>query len=573
MRFRSAILMTIVTSGASLAHAAPDSVTVAADSAAAPVSESPLALASDTAPAESTVAAPAGYPVFLGGRQIFVVHAPRRGLDPETRAAAIRTRLDGAVTDLATPADSVRLVRTRDGVEVHLGRHFLWMITPGDVASASVSELARLVASLPADLTAGILKERASRRPVGVLVAVGIALGVTLLLWILMRLLMAGGRRWRAYLKLQVPKLLGGIRIGTYDIVSQNQVTDVVVAVLGRVGLVIGLLLLYGWATVVFSLFPWSQAWSWRLMTFGRQELIHGALGVGRAIPALLMLIVLAVLFHWLTKISDRFFDSAIAGTVRLDWLHPDVAAPTKRLVKILLWVIAAAIAWPYIPGTQSKAVQGFSILLGVMVSLGSSGVVGNMIAGLVLVYSRSFKIGERVKLGEHVGDIVSLGFFATKIRTPRNEEITVPNGQVASQPIVNYTRLAEERGLVLHTQVTIGYDVEWRTVHKLLIEAASRVEGVEREREPWVFQRALNDHHITYEICCITRNSFDQFLLYSRLHIEIQDAFARAGVEILSPAYSNLRDANAAVLPPEPAGPRAAPGGFRMHVGQEGLK
>ena len=160
---------------------------------------------------------------------------------------------------------------------------------------------------------------------------------------------------------------------------------------------------------------------------------------------------------------------------------------------------------------------------------------------------------------------MVNLGFFSTKLRTPRNEEVTLPNGQVASQPIVNYTRLAAESGLVLHTQVTIGYDADWRTVHALLIEAAGRVEGIERERAPWVFQRSLNDYHITYEICCVTRESHQQLRLYSRLHEEIQDAFARAGVEILSPAYHALRDANAPVLPEEPTGPRAEPGGFRV--------
>jgi small-conductance mechanosensitive channel len=199
------------------------------------------------------------------------------------------------------------------------------------------------------------------------------------------------------------------------------------------------------------------------------------------------------------------------------------------------------------------------------MISLGSTGIVGNAISGIVLTYSLAFKPGDRVRIGEHVGDVVHLGFFATKLRTPRNEEITVPNGQMATQPIINFTRLAEEAGLVLHTQVTIGYDAEWRKVHTLLIEAASKVEGVELAPGPWVLQRSLNDYHITYEICCITHRSHEQLLLYSRLHEEIQDAFARAGIEILSPMFNNLRDANAQTLPANPSGPRDAPGGFRI--------
>jgi small-conductance mechanosensitive channel len=554
------------------AHVArADSLTTVADSSRITLAE-PVPAAVESTPPETTAAALTEAPVFLGGQQIFVVRASRRGLGPEARAVAIRARLDHAVGDAQVRADSVHMRRTSEGVEVRLGPYFLFMVTPADLAGMDVAEVARTMADLPARITTGVLHERAGRSPRGVLIAALIALGVTIVAWLLATLVVVAGRRWRAFLARAVPKHLSGIRIGTFDVLSEAQLTTVVVNTLGRVGLIIGLFLLYGYLTVLFSLFPWSQAWSWQLFSFARRELALGAIGLGKAVPSLLVLAAIAVLFHWLTKLSDRFFDAISSGSLRLDWIHSDVALPTKRLVKILLWVIAIAIAYPYIPGSQSKAVQGISILLGVMVSIGSSGIVGNMIAGLVLVYSRSFNVGERVRLGEHVGDVVTLGMFAIKIRTPRNEEITLPNGHVASQPIVNFTRLAQENGLVLHTQVTIGYDADWRIVHDLLIQAAARVEGVERTPTPWVFQRSLNDFHITYEICCMTHDSHRQFLLYSRLHEEIQDAFAAAGVEILSPAYNALRDANAVVLPKEPKGPRAAPGGFRIRPSaQEG--
>jgi len=553
----------------SLATAVDTSRATAVDSSLVGAAES-LHVEASTAP-ETTAKAVAEVPVFLGGGQIFIVRSERRGLAPVDRAAAIRARIDAAVRDRDTPANAVHMRRTIEGIEVYLGRHFLWMITPRDIAGDDIGDVARKMAELPARITAGVQRERAGRSPRGILVSGLIALGITLLTLMLVRLLNAAGRRWRGFLGNELPKHLRGIRIGTFDVLSQAQLTGVVVNILGRAGWVIGLLLLYGYVTAVSSLFPWSQAWSWQLLDFARHQLRLGLIGLGQAIPSILILAVIAILFHWLTRISDRFFDAITAGSVRLDWLHPDVALPTKRLVKILLWVSAVAIAYPYIPGSQSKAVQGISILIGVLVSVGSSGFVGNMIAGLVLVYSRSFNVGDRVRLGAHIGDVVSLGVFAIKIRTPRNEEITLPNGHVASQPIVNYTRLARDQGLVLHTQATIGYDVDWRIVHQLLIDAAGRVEGVEREPTPWVFQRSLNDFHITYEICCVTHDSKNQFLLYSRLHQQIQDAFAAAGVEILSPAFSNLRDANVNVLPQEPKGPRAAPGGFRIRPTPEG--
>ena len=524
-----------------------------------------VVLAPEPAASETLARASASVPVFLGGKSVFVVRSSRDGLGPEERAAAIRRRLDAAVRDVDTRADSVRLRRAPEGIEVRLGNHMLWVITPGDVAGSSVSELAQTVNELPSRITRGVLRERSERSPMGTLIAVLIALGLTLAAVVVVKLLGAASRRWRAFLDRVLPRYLSGIRIGTFEVLTQRQLTGVVGGVLGRLGLVVGLILFYVYLTAIFSLFPWSQGWSHQLLELARQELVGAGIALGKAMPGLLAIAFIFVLFRWLTRLSDRFFDAVDSGAVKVAWMHHDVARPTKRLVGILLWVTAVAIAYPYIPGSQSKAVQGISILLGVMVSIGSSGFVGNIISGIVLTYARSFRAGDRVKIGEHVGDVVNLGFFATKLRSPRNEEITLPNGQVASQPIVNYTRLGEDSGLVLHTEVTIGYDADWRAVHALLIEAASRVEGVEHEPAPWVFQRSLNDSHITYEICCVTRRSHDQLLLYSLLHAEIQDAFARAGMEILSPAYHALRDANAPVLPKEPAGPRAAPGAFRV--------
>ena len=515
---------------------------------------------------ESVIVTPrVAVPVFLGGREIFRVRAVRDGRDPAKRAAAIRARLDAAVLDTDTPADSVHLLRTTDGIEVRLGDHYLWTITRGDIEGLSVAATSAAIGNVPARVSRGILQERAKRSPTGIASSVLIALGITLVAWVLARLLKAAGQRWRALLSRTLPRYLGGIRIGSFDLLSQAQLHGFVGGTLGRIDLLLDLLLLYVYMTAVFSLFPWSQGWSWKLLSFAREELTLAAIAIGKAIPGLLVIAAVVILFRWLTGISDRFFDAIDTGALRVSWAHQELARPTKRIVRVVLWITAAMIAYPYIPGSSSKAVQGVSILVGVMVSLGSSGIVGNMMAGLVLTYTRAFRSGDRVRLGEHVGTITSLGFFATKLRTVWNEEVTLPNGQVAAQPILNFTRLAHGEGLVLHTQVTIGYDADWRTVHALLIEAAGRVEGIEPEPEPFVLQRSLNEFHITYEINCMTRRPDQMRALYSRLHEEIQDAFARAGVEILSPAYHALRDANAPVLPEEPKGPRAEPGGFRI--------
>ena len=536
------------------------------DTAAIERAAATLAARAESATPETVaVEREASVPVFLGGREIFRVRVGRDGLTTSERAEAIRARLTTAVGRRTVSADSVHLLSTPSGIEVRLGGLFLWLITPTDIADLDPAKLATEVADLPMRIREGILKERSARRPISILVSILIVIGITSAAWLVVRVLLVLNRRWRAWLKTTLPRYLKGIRLRGFEVLSQAQLIGLVGGLLRRLDVIVGLILLYVYITLVLSLFPWTQGWSWRLFAFAVGTVTDIARALGGAVPGLLVVGLIAAVFRWLIGLSDRFFDAIAAGALAVSNFHPELAMPSKRIARILLWIVAAIIAYPYIPGAESKAVQGVSLLIGVMISIGSTGFVGNIISGIVLTYARSFRVGDRVRIGDHLGDITGLGFFATKIRTIRNEEVTLPNGLVASNTITNYTRLAGEHGLILHTEITIGYDADWREVHKLLIEAAERVEGIEGDPRPWVFQRSLNDFHVSYELNCVTRLSHEQLRLYSDLHQEVQDAFARAGVEILSPGYHAIRDANAPVLPTEPAGPRAKPSGFRV--------
>jgi small-conductance mechanosensitive channel len=548
------------------AHSA-DSAGVAA---AAPDTLAARLLAADStaralpAPAESLAGRSTPAPVYLGGREIFRVRSVRDGLTPASRAAAIRARLTQVVTT-STANDSVELVSHPDGVEVRAGDRFLWLITPGDLPERDPVAMAAALAELPNEIRDGIARERAARRPARVLVSAGIAVLLTLLAIGLARLLLAGSRRWRRWLKVSLGRRLPAVHVRSFEVLSRAQVRGLVTGLLGWIDILVGLLLLYGWLTAVFSLFPWTQGWSALLLAFAARQALHVLRNIASGVPGLFAIAIIVVVFRWLNAVSSRFFAAIGDGSLVLGHFHPELAAPSRRLVTLLLVMVAAIVAWPYVPGSGSRAVQGFSLFFGIVVSLGSTGIIGNMIAGIVLTYSRSFRVGDRVRIGDQVGDVVNLGFFATKLRSLRNEEVTIPNGHVAGAAIVNFTRMAAEHGLVLHTQVSIGYDAEWRRVHALLVEAAGNVAGIEREPRPWVLQVSLGDFYPTYELCCVTRESHAQQRLYSDLHAAIQDAFARAGIEILSPSVHAVRDANAPVLPAEPSGPREAPGGFRI--------
>ena len=552
------------TSGADSAAAfgpLPDAPPVRSDNAAA------AALLEVVSPAESTeVSEPlAPAPVFIAGRELVRIRTAREGLSPVERATAIRRRLNAVVADGSLDPDSVKLVGAGQGVEVRIGGTFLMMITPGDAPTDDPHALGLWFANLVEDTKEGIRQERRGRTPVRLLISAGLAVLLTLIAIALFRALIMLSRRWHRFLVGYLRDRLPAIRIRNFEVLSRAQLSGAVLAVLDRLDIVAGILLSYTYLTSVFSLFPQTQGWAWLLLHFATTNLLQFMRNAGAAIPGLVVVVVIFTVFRWLANLADRFFIAIGDGSLTLPGFHPDLAGPSRRLVRIMLFIVALMIAYPYIPGAQSRAVQGISILVGLMISIGSTSVVGNVLAGLVLTYSRSFSQGDRVQIGEHRGDVLTLGFFATKIRTRRNEEITIPNGQVANGSIINYTRLCDTAGLVLQTEVTIGYDAEWRHVHALLVEAAERVEGIEHDPKPFVYQRALNDYSVTYELNATTRDSHSQRRLYSELHAAIQDVFNEAGVEILSPAFTALRDGNAPVMPEAPKGQRRAPGAFRI--------
>jgi len=224
--------------------------------------------------------------------------------------------------------------------------------------------------------------------------------------------------------------------------------------------------------------------------------------------------------------------------------------------------------AYPYIPGSSSPAFQGISVFLGLLISLSSSAAIGNIVSGTVLTYTGGFRLDDRVKIGDTIGDIVETSMLVTKIRTIKNVVVSIPNAVVLSSPMVNYSALARQEGLILHTGVTIGYDAPWRQVHELLITAARRTRGIVETPAPFVLQTALNDFYVAYEINAYTHEPQRMVQIYSDLHANIQDAFNEAGVEIMSPHYGALRDGNTIAIPGDYVAPGYEAPAFRVQAG-----
>lgn len=301
---------------------------------------------------------------------------------------------------------------------------------------------------------------------------------------------------------------------------------------------------------LLFSFFAFSSGWSNRILSYVLSPLRSLADGFVGYLPNLFFLAITLIVVRYTMRFFRSFFEGLSAGRTKIAGFHPEWADTTYKLAVFILLAFTAVLIFPYLPGSDSEAFKGVGLFLGFLLSLGSTAVIANMVAGTVLTYMRPFQIGDRVKIADTMGDVVEKTLLVTRIRTAKNVEVTVPNGLVLGAHIINYSAVAASEGLILHTTVTIGYDVPWPKVHGLLLEAARRTEGILDTPQPFVLQTALSDFSVAYELNGYTERPQQMSRIYSDMHRHILDCFNEAGVEILSPHYEANRDGNALTIP-----------------------
>jgi small-conductance mechanosensitive channel len=331
------------------------------------------------------------------------------------------------------------------------------------------------------------------------------------------------------------------LAVGGVELLTRDRIFLLLVKVSNALFLVAAAIAIYEWLSLVMAQFPFTRPWGEGLHGF----LIGLASKFGNeilnAIPNLLTAVVIFLLAHWLTRVSKAFFDQIAKGRARLGSVDAELATPTRKLVSAVIWIFALVMAYPYLPGSESAAFKGVSVLLGVMLSLGSSNIISQGASGMILTFSKTFRIGEYVKIGDHEGTVTGLGFFNTRLRTGMGEEVTLSNANVFSSVIRNYSRTNDGNGYILDTTVTIGYDTPWRQVEAMLLEAAAKTDGISSNPPPRVFQTALSDFYPEYRLVCnaTPTQPRPRAMALSDLHANIQDAFNKYGVQIMSPHYN----------------------------------
>jgi len=323
------------------------------------------------------------------------------------------------------------------------------------------------------------------------------------------------------------------------------------------------LVLVYIWLAYCLSQFPESAVWAEQLKEFLIALVIEFGRGALGAIPGVIAVVVVLLIARWFVRFIRIFFDKVASGSISLPGLERETARTTQALIIIIVWLLALVAAYPYIPGSGTAAFQGLSVLIGLMVTLGSTGIINQVISGLFVVYSKSVRAEDYVRVGDIEGEVIDVGFLATKLRTPRQEEITIPHSVLVGTATTNYSSLAGDTGMAVTTSVTVGYDVPWRQVHALLQLGAARTQGLRRVPLPRVMQRELSDVCVQYMLLAHLENGKNRAAVLSELHAQIQDAFNEFGTQIMSPHFE-AQPEKPVVVPKSrwyaaPAGPEEA--------------
>jgi len=340
------------------------------------------------------------------------------------------------------------------------------------------------------------------------------------------------------------------IRIQRVELLSGNQIATSLTGLAKAIRVAAVLVFLYIYLTTVLGIFPWTRGISATL--FGAVLSTLSTIGQAFAtyVPNVISIVIIIIVTRYIIKLISLLFTGLERGAITITGFHQDWAEPTYKIVRFLVIVFAVIACFPYIPGSQSEGFRGISVFLGLLISLGSAAAIGNVIAGVVLTYMRPFRLGDRVKIVDTIGDVMERTLLVTRIRTIKNVDVTIPNSMVLSSHLINFSACSRDQGLIPHTSVTIGYDAPWKTVHELLIAAARATTHILQKPEPFVLQTSLDDFYVTYEINAYTDQANLMATIYAELHQHIQDTFNEAGVEIMSPHYGQIRDGNQTTIP-----------------------
>ena len=485
--------------------------------------------------------------IIFQGDTLFPLYAHFGPFTPEARACVITDHLNSLANELTTVEDSFSIVDKFNYSLVFYKGFSLMSISDEDVAPLGIPRT-QAVKAYVESIKTSFKKHIEHKSAKDWLINIGLTIltlfGLVIIFYLVNRLF-----KWLNHRLSQYEKNLKRKRTSLFRYLAPKGPDSFFIFLSSIVKYALIILILVLYLPLLFSFMPWTKGIVEQFYGYIADPVKFVLYGIWNFLPNLFFIIIILLIARYFVRILSYASGEIEKEKLKIKGFHKDWAKPTTNILKVIIYAFALVFIFPYLPGSDSPAFQGVSIFLGVLFSLGSTSAIANLVAGIVITYMRPFMIGDRVKIGTTIGTVVEKSMLVTKIRTLKNEVVTIPNAQIINTHLLNYSNNAKELGIILYTSVTIGYDVPWQTVNDLLLKAAKKTKSLSRDNKPFILHKSLNDFYVEYELNVYTRQVNKMTLLYSELNKNILESFNEAGVEILSPHYNALRDGNPSTI------------------------
>ncbi|MCA2659616.1 MAG: mechanosensitive ion channel family protein [Microcystis sp. M049S2] len=494
-----------------------------------------------------------GFPVMLDGKPLFFIRRGVSSFSAEERANAITRRIERIAQNDSIPIENLTIEQIPDDNSLYLSvdQEVILTVTKQDAkAYRSTPEL--LAQQALQKIQVAIAQYRQDRKPEQLLKNIIYTVISTFAFLIISFAVIKISGKLFPFIRRLIESLTPGIQIGNVEIISSSKISFFWLRFLRIIRLFFLFLLLFNYATFVLRLFPWTRVFGESILGYFYQSLELVLSSIGQYLPNAFIIAIIIFITYYLIRLIKPFFTAIERGNLVIPGFYTDWAKPTYNILLVIIIAIAAIVAFPYLPGFDSPAFRGVSVFLGLLLSLGSTSAIANVIGGIILIYTRAFRIGDHIQVGEVIGDLIEKNFLVIRICTPTNKIITIPNSSLLSSNVINFSISSRElnRNLIIQTTITLGYDLPWRKAHTTLIEAALETVHILKEPAPFVLQTSLDNFYISYQLNAYTNQPNLMVIIYSELHQNIQDKCNEAGIEILSPSYTSLRDGNTTTIP-----------------------
>lgn len=510
------------------------------------------------------------YPVIVGGTDtINHIYTKLGATTPRERADNISKKIKLLVEDDFFRPDSLLVIPAENAHDIVYGEIIIMSISETD-AMWYDSDSKTLANSLRENILLTVQKAKDEKSVLKLLKRIGLVLLVLILAVFLFRIIRFGFRKALEFIDLKKDKWLRKLAYKDYTFLTEEQELSILFFLFKIFRWFVYAILLYITLPIIFSIFPFTKGWADTLFGLIWSPFKVVLIAVWEYLPNLFSILVIYIVMKYFIRFVKYIFSEIESGNLKISGFHADWAMPTYSILRFLLYAFMFIMIFPYLPGSDSDIFKGVSVFMGVLFSLGSSSAIANIVAGLVITYMRPFKIGDRIHIGDATGIVLEKTLLVTRMRNIRNEIITIPNSSLLTGNTVNYSTEAEEKGLIIHTSVTIGYDVPWRDMHQVLIDAANKTNLILNDPPPFVWQTSLEDFYVSYQINCYTNAPTRVMDIYSELHQHIQDICNERGIEIMSPHYRAGRDGSQTTIPADYLPKDYKAPGFNVNVTQK---